>query len=306
MKLRFLFCMAVFLTARAFGATIDFGVPSVSVIATFGGANLARARDLAPNDILGVFVEPPVSALAFRRVQALRPGPSPRRHCTGLGACGVGVSGTVSRRQVAEAGTVFDQSILNLDAEKETGPLFINYEIPNIEAAISAVPGVNEGPSAFAEAVLFVEVFDDTDTRVFSGVVFDYSLGINRTVGANVTFRSHNLLNEQGEGNEIDDGGAVGTRYDAFKGFRFLPSIPPAGRMDFNYMFNTRGETETPEVGYQAFVGDPFNISTGGGGFEISASDQSSPVPEPASILLLPGALAGILLVRRVRSRGSV
>jgi hypothetical protein len=44
-------------------------------------------------------------------------------------------------------------------------------------------------------------------------------------------------------------------------------------------------------------VGDPFNIS-GSGGFEIRQGEPAA-VPEPATIMLAPGALIATLLSRR-------
>jgi hypothetical protein len=216
------------------------------------------------------------------------------------GEGGVGISGVTFRRHRTQANARYEQTIANRgDADAN---LSMNYQIPFLEAAILAGPNV-EGVLADARANFGVTIVDSNGVENFFQI-YDYDVQIERAGGVQSVFRSSNLITEQGDGELFTAGDVGGVRYATFGGTRLLPAIPPGGRMEIAYFFNAVGQNVTPELGYQAFVGDPFDISAGGG-FEIRLAEPA-PVPEPATILLIPGALAGLLLARRGRSRKAV
>jgi hypothetical protein len=158
-----------------------------------------------------------------------------------------------------------------------------------------------------------LSIEDAAGTIVHTGSAFLYSIELIRRRGGLAFNPSSDLFEEQGDAEQFSDGDVFGFRHDAFEGFRLLPSIPPGGRMLFSYRFGATGSTETPETGYQAFVGDPFNIASSGGRFEIGltdgtpspggGADESAVIPEPASILLVSGGLLASLLAGRGRRR---
>lgn len=90
------------------------------------------------------------------------------------------------------------------------------------------------------------------------------------------------------------------------KDFR-LPDIGPGETLVFSYEYLAQAGTGFGETGVFAAIGDPFNLSTGGGHFDIQARDSlpPNPVPEPTTMLLLSTGLAGIgALLKKRQNRG--
>ena len=62
------------------------------------------------------------------------------------------------------------------------------------------------------------------------------------------------------------------------------------------YTLTAEGTTHGAEQGYLAFLGDPFDFTASGGGFEVTAAT----VPEPASWML---SMVGVILIAVSRWR---
>jgi hypothetical protein len=222
---------------------------------------------------------------------------------SGEGQGGVGVSGVIlSGQTLGRARATYTQAITNLSDESQV--FFMGYQIPRLEATI--FPGSVFGISsvqANAAARLIATVLDENGAELSRNSIFSYELGQapSPSIGEDGIFRSPDLEDEQGDGFLISAAGVRGVAYGPFEGTRFLPAIPVGGALVLEYQFDAAGSTTSPEHGFQAFVGDPFDISAGGG-FEITLA-QPAAVPEPATILLIPGALVGLLIARRGRRR---
>jgi len=76
-----------------------------------------------------------------------------------------------------------------------------------------------------------------------------------------------------------------------------LGEIGPGDTLQFSYEFFAAVSTGFGETGVFAAIGDPFELSTGGGHFDIVVTPQ---VPEPGTWMLLAAGLLAIGLRRRI------
>ena len=96
---------------------------------------------------------------------------------------------------------------------------------------------------------------------------------------------------------------------DGSFGFRLLPvlrsfsfgAVGPGERMQFGYNYFATASTGFGETAVFAAIGDPFDLSTGGGRFEVQLLPVGA-VPEPVSFTLTAMGLAALVAVRRRRS----
>jgi hypothetical protein len=297
--------MAVFLTASAFATSLDFSTVNLRVFSAFGPDRNGRDVEVSPTapQVLEVLSEPGL-AVRFPFSPSALPGAFASAAMSANRAGGVGISGFVFRRPEAFADATYKQTIFNLNDDAETGLLLMQLDIPNIEAAVFVGRSIIEGPTAAAGASLLINLFDAEGNKLRQQTLFDYAVLVAITQNEAQTSVTPDLQKERGSSEVVflnTTGELQGLRYEPFSVTQFLPSIPPGGRMDLEYSLNARGSTETPEVGYQAFVGDPFDISAGGG-FEIRPADVTV-VPEPGYGLLIPGAIVAMLLARRLHLR---
>ena len=66
-------------------------------------------------------------------------------------------------------------------------------------------------------------------------------------------------------------------------GFR-LPSIGPGDTIEFGYEYFARASTGFGETGVFAAIGDPFNLTVGGGRFDLLVGDSPNEIPEPGTL----------------------
>jgi hypothetical protein len=79
-----------------------------------------------------------------------------------------------------------------------------------------------------------------------------------------------------------------------------LPAIGPGDILEFSYDYFATASTGFGETGVFAAIGDPFNLSTGGGRVDIRALPPSA-VPEPATLATF--GLGLVVLGIRARRR---
>jgi hypothetical protein len=73
--------------------------------------------------------------------------------------------------------------------------------------------------------------------------------------------------------------------------------IGPGDTLEFSYDYFTQASTGFGETGIFAAIGDPFNLSVGGGRFEFQV------IPEPATWTLLAAGLLALMFGARARAK---
>jgi PEP-CTERM motif len=74
----------------------------------------------------------------------------------------------------------------------------------------------------------------------------------------------------------------------------FVDNIAPGDTLEFDYSFFAQGDTGFGETGVFAAIGDPFDLSTGGGSLDIQFGPPTAAVPEPGTWALLAMGLMAL------------
>ncbi|MGD9615959.1 MAG: hypothetical protein AB7H90_12800 [Alphaproteobacteria bacterium] len=283
-------------------ATVTFSDVLIETRSTFQGFTTIEDVDtstVAPDDpqIFTTLVEP-LGLARFPTSPSALPAGFASATFTALMIGGVGISGIALNRFNTEAFALYEQTLYN-DSDE---PVFltVDYTIPNMEAAVFAGPLILQGPEATARAALEVTACNADLSDCVDEDVFLYLLTADK-VSTGVDFiRSPDLVIDAGSGSPYADGDVNGLRYGAFSGSAPL-YIPAGGLLDIRYSFTAFGRTSTPETGYQAFIGDPFDITSSGGPLQFRLAAPPAPILEPSAWAMLITGLAALAFTARRR-----
>lgn len=240
---------------------------------------------------------------------------------TAAGVFGVGVNGFFLQNSlppnVFEASGTWTQTLTNTSTQ--TLPTSATFIIPAPEIHFFGVGNsfpAGANPDLDASATVQIKLIS-TLTRV-SGtkdevVHFDYGMRAERDRNSGLLLASP-FADAVGQITRADD-------FDGGFGF-FLPlltavdfafrEVGPGESLEFGYEYLATSSTGFGETAVLAAIGDPFNLTAGGGRFEIKVGDGLPPttpptpttVPEPASLTLLgAGCIALRTLLARRRPR---
>ena len=220
---------------------------------------------------------------------------------------GVGVSGSIYGELHAEAD--YGQSVRNPGLESLD--TLTRWTIPNIEVLIAHTLNFDgpptDRPLASARANLRGARFNASGAKVEEFNIFDHTVSLQK-------INYHNDLSslELDLSNDLEDlttrfgnlhaverrlaggVGVAGYTIDEFSG-AYSASLGPGERLDLTYFLEVFGSCAWPgsstcddvTLFFQTRIGDPLDIEGSGAGFTIEAVNDASPVPEPASALLL-------------------
>ena len=310
--------LALLAGAAPAAAQPSFRYDAVSVSArryVFGSV-VERQDDVAPAGSPALASVLEQFATRYPISQSALPGGFVSSLMTGTGFGGVGLSFWSPHTPDRAAVALWTQEITNVgDA---VGALEATFDIPIMHASILAGPSygpfpVFAKPGVFAGARLRAARFAEDGTELGTTNVFDYHLGLERrfqgSPGAycldlhEVTVSDDLRARRPTEWRVIQERDVCGVEYLPFSGTVSLPTLAARERLVVTYELwaeNLAWRSQTPELGYQAMVGDPFTVS-GAGGIVV----RPSAVPEPGTALLLGTGLAGAALARRRQRRGS-
>lgn len=299
--------------------TFAYGAISVSATRYLFGSVAQQQNDIAPHGspALASVLLHPVGMAPFPTSTSALPLGFVSATMTGTGFGGVGVSFISPSTPDHGAVARWTQDITNVGSS--TGSLTAHFDIPRIEASLFAGPSygtfpARSGPLASAGAQLTVTRFAADGTELSTRTLFDYFVSITRRFQGNdcenineFTISDDLRARVPTGGTLIDVGDVCGLAFAPFSGDVTLASLAPGERLVAEYTLfaeNLAWQSQTPELGYQAFVGDPFGI-VGGGGLRIAPIGTQPPgtVPEPSPLaLLLVGGL--VALARAGTTRG--
>ena len=313
MTLRFILYMAVFLTPRAIAAPIDF---------TTGVITGARIEQGSFNLRDGAFLFSPLVQLVESRpytAQIVPTGSDGKNEsfvaiagnrdlgfasalATGAGALEVGAENGLRFNGFHSAFSRWFTTIKN----NTDGEVQFDFFFSILPGEVTLLGGRNEKTAHLrAEAFIDYELLspDEGDPGTFEetkGRLFDYFIDFD-DLNKTRDFQTHSS-----NASVLCVNTSLTNRCTslAFDGSVRLPVIPGRGELVFFYDMFAHVLVPRNEKGARVFLGDPTDLVGGAGGRLVQRS-ANNPVPEPATILLAPGALVAILLVRRVRRRES-
>jgi hypothetical protein len=294
-----LLLIASFAPVSVSAATIELSDVRVSARATFSSQRVPETSDF------DVKVAPPDQL--FQAAQALviegLPFPNqPNSQNAGFassagvvgGLFGVGVNGfhfqnSLPPNRYFASGT-WTQTLTNNSAVTQVSSGTISVPAPTIRlfgVGNSFPPGAN--PDLDASAAVNIRLFSiltHTDGSEEETVHFEYGMHTLRApiVGVLLADPTDDALGALSRFDEPD--GSFGFRLlPVIKAFSFS-SVHPGESLEFGYDYFATASTGFGETAVFAAIGDPFNLTAGGGGFEFQVGDAPLPdsVPEPGSL----------------------
>ena len=280
-------------------ATIDASDVRISARATFSSQRVPETSDF------DVKVAPPDQLLQGAQALVIEGLPFPNQPNTqnagfassaGVvgGLFGVGVNGfhfqnSLPPNRYFASGT-WTQTITNNSAVTQVSTGTISVPAPTIRffgVGNSFPPGANPDLDASASVnIRLFSILTHTDGSEEETVHFDYGMQTVRVpiIGVLLPDPTDDALGALSRFDEPD--GSFGFRLlPVTRGFSFS-SIRPGESLEFGYDYFATASTGFGETAVFAAIGDPFNLTTGGGRFEFQVRDAQPPnlVPEPGSL----------------------
>ncbi len=219
------------------------------------------------------------------------------------GVFGVGVNGFHFENSLPPnryfASGRWTQTLTNNSAVTQVSNAAISVPAPTIRffgVGNSFPAGANPDLDATASVdIRLTSKLTHADGSVVETVLFDYGMQTVRApiVGVLLPDPSDDALGALSRFDEPD--GSFGFRLlPVLKNFSF-GAVRPGESLEFGYDYFAIASTGFGETAVFAAIGDPFDLRTGGGSFNV----QVNAIPEPGMLVLMVLGLAALATVRR-------
>lgn len=187
--------------------------------------------------------------------------------------------------------------------------LSLSLHIPDMEVGLIGVPPNRTGPSDTETALTQVDLatsINRADGTLEHGGDFTFGMKVSEKqfalgTGPNVTTFSNFAVVDPFSSGKLpinpfltlkDNGSESVPKFtiDKLSFTQTLGTLHPGDILSYVYTLTAEGTTHGAEQGYLAFLGDPFDFTASGGGFEVTAATA----PEPASWVL---SMLGLVLI---------
>jgi hypothetical protein len=220
----------------------------------------------------------------------------------GVGVNGFFFGGSLPPNALLASGTT-TQSIKNNSAF--TFPVAVDFFIPAPTIRFFGVgnsfpPGEDPTRDAMASAVITLQTtLTHPDGSKVEAIPLDYGLRVSREPVSGVIF-PFPTRDGAGSLSRFDDpDGSFGFKLSDLGAKHFsLGEIGPGDTLEFTYDYVAQASTGFGETGVFAAIGDPFNLSTGDGRFEIST------IPEPGTFAIFVLGLFVLSIFAHERQKG--
>jgi hypothetical protein len=253
-----------------------------------------------------------VTGMPFPNVPTSQTRPFASSIANADGHFGIGVNGfflqnSLPTHTLLASGSVTQTYINNSDL---TFPMELEFNVPAPTIRFRGVGestfpmGADPARDATADAVIDLVV----TTTLPSGnkievLVVDYGLQVLRAQPSTVLF-PFPRRDGVGKVTRFDEpGGTFGFLLPALQGTADF-SLGPRETLEFAWHYTAKVQTGFGETGVFGAIGDPFEISAGGGLFDIQVGGPAA-IPEPATLLMLGLGLA-VLVSARLRAIAAI
>jgi hypothetical protein len=305
--------LSLFVEPMTFSATVEENLlPGGSVfsdtqVVDSGVPGSAESVDLLHSPALG-------QNFSGRSTQITRAFTSAQADVHGDG--GVGVTNWVAGNPVAgnfavgqlAARTLWTQTFTNTGTDDIV--LSLNFHIPGLQVGLIGVApnrnSISATETAIAEAVLDSSI-NRSDGSFVKGRSFEFGLDLReyQVLLGPGTYSNFADVRPIISGSDLGfdpfvslrDNGSQSTPVFTIDPLAFsftLGTLHPGDILSYVYTLSASGTTLGGEHGYDAFLGDPFDLVASGGSLSVSAE----PVPEPGAAVLLLASLAALLARR--------